>query len=287
MKIEELADSIRESGLLNPLTVMPTDDGDFLLLAGLRRLRAIQHLGWIEVEVNAITPKDAEDTLKIEICENEQRQDFTFSEKMDYGRQLERLEAAKAKERMLSGKSDPVPNRAQGRPRTRAVVGEKIGMTGQDYQRAKYIAENAPQDVIEQLDKGEQSIRKTYDNLRAAVNLEAKPAAEMPTILQIQAKPKAKPKANPLDLISAKEREQIAKNCMFDALPPNEKIDELQRQLRTERARAASAESELTRERELRKNDNYHNSGTIEMLTRQNAELVARIKELEGKYESD
>ncbi|GHV09404.1 hypothetical protein FACS1894217_13640 [Clostridia bacterium] len=160
-------------------------------------------------------------------------------------------------------------------------------MTGQDYQRAKYIAENAPQDVIEQLDKGEQSIRKTYDNLRAAVNLEAKPAAEMPTILQIQAKPKAKPKANPLDLISAKEREQIAKNCMFDALPPNEKIDELQRQLRTERARAASAESELTRERELRKNDNYHNSGTIEMLTRQNAELVARIKELEGKYESD
>ncbi|GHU51783.1 hypothetical protein AGMMS49975_06290 [Clostridia bacterium] len=35
------------------------------------------------------------------------------------------------------------------------------------YDRAKYIAANAPEEVIDELDRGERTIRGTYDELRA------------------------------------------------------------------------------------------------------------------------
>lgn len=44
--VKELADSIRELGLLNPITV----DGENTLIAGLHRLEAARRLGWKEVE---------------------------------------------------------------------------------------------------------------------------------------------------------------------------------------------------------------------------------------------
>ena len=44
--VKELADSIRELGLLNPLTI----DRDYVLIAGLHRLEAVKALGWEDVE---------------------------------------------------------------------------------------------------------------------------------------------------------------------------------------------------------------------------------------------
>lgn len=44
--IKELALSISEIGLLNPITLT----GDYILIAGLHRLEAVRLLGWKEVE---------------------------------------------------------------------------------------------------------------------------------------------------------------------------------------------------------------------------------------------
>lgn len=44
--VKELADSIRELGLLNPVTI----DNENILIAGLHRLEAVRRLGWTEVE---------------------------------------------------------------------------------------------------------------------------------------------------------------------------------------------------------------------------------------------
>jgi uncharacterized protein involved in exopolysaccharide biosynthesis len=55
----------------------------------------------------------------------------------------------------------------------------------------------------------------------------------------------------------------------------------LQRQLREERARAANAESELTRLKELRHNDVFHKDGIIQNLRERLADAEARVKELE------
>ena len=104
--------------MINPITVIAANDGEFRLIAGLRRLKAAQALGWDDIEVYVVSPADAEAELLIEISENEQREPFTFSEKMDFARIIEEIESAKARERMLSGKksddSDPVPLGAQG-----------------------------------------------------------------------------------------------------------------------------------------------------------------------------
>ncbi len=173
--VDELAADIQKNGLINPITVMVIEGGgEFQLLAGLRRLRAVQSLGWEEIAVTVVAPKDAESALNIEYSENVQREAFTFSEKMDYARLLAEIEKAKAKERMLSGKSvesgDPPRARAEGgeHRETRTIIGKKIGMSGWQYDRAKYITDHAPQEVIDKLDHGDRTIHGAYKELRDA-----------------------------------------------------------------------------------------------------------------------
>lgn len=159
-KIDELAADIEINGLINPITVMQLADGEFQLLAGLRRLKAFESLGRDEIDVYLVAPADAEAALWIEISENEQREPFSFSDRIDIGRILEEIEKAKAKERMsLGGKGgigqegvDPGP--PLEKKKCRDAIGEVIGMSGRQYSRAKYIAENATADIIEELDNG-------------------------------------------------------------------------------------------------------------------------------------
>jgi ParB family chromosome partitioning protein len=185
-RIPELAADIEKNGLINPVTVMSLDSGRFQLLAGLRRVKAAQSLGWPEIEVNVVSLADAEAAIHIEYSENEQREQFTYSEKMDYSRLVEVIEKEKAKERKAEGQSRggatagngrnkqsclgdarPASNSVPPKQRVRDIVGEKIGMSGKQYERAKYVAENATQDVIEQIDRGERTIFDVHDELKA------------------------------------------------------------------------------------------------------------------------
>jgi ParB family chromosome partitioning protein len=200
-KIDELAEDIRQNGLISPIAVMDINGGEYQLLAGLRRIKAIQELGWTEVEANVITPKDAEEILRIEISENEQREQFTPSEKLDYGRRLERLETVKAVERKSIGGQGGFKEDKDGRPylergQIRDIIGRQLGMSGKQYERLKYIEENAPSEIMDQLDRGERTINGTYDEIREAKKVKAesqkqevafrdqptKPAAEMFTL---------------------------------------------------------------------------------------------------------
>jgi|SRR3712207_243585 len=75
--IEELAKDIKENGLINPPVVTP----EYVLIAGERRTKACQVLNYSQIEVRVMTVKDALHQLKLEISENENRKDFSFSEK--------------------------------------------------------------------------------------------------------------------------------------------------------------------------------------------------------------
>ncbi|GHU90020.1 hypothetical protein FACS1894202_09150 [Clostridia bacterium] len=308
-KIEELAEDIRQNGLISPIAVMSVDDDggrlpEYQLLAGLRRLRATEQNGETVIEANVFPASDAEAALKIEFAENEQREPFTFSEKMEYTRLIEDIETAKAKERMLSGKkADPVDGSPQGDSgKSRDVIGAKIGMSGRQYSRAKFVAEHAAPEVIEQLDKKETSVRKAYDNLRAAERTEtvpktlAAPVREQPAVTHV-ATPKCEPpkkqklsdkekEERAMAMLSPKDREAIERNNAFAAMSPNEKIIDLQRQLREERCRAVTAETELERLKVDLHNAVMHRDGTIHSLERQLENAHARIKELEGKQDA-
>ena len=74
-ELTELAQSIEENGLLQPLLLRPAPGipGQYELVAGERRLRAVQKLGWTEVP--AITREVDDDTLLVlALVENLQRE---------------------------------------------------------------------------------------------------------------------------------------------------------------------------------------------------------------------
>jgi ParB family chromosome partitioning protein len=273
---------------------MCTDNG-YQLLAGLRRLKAIEFLGFTEIEVNIIELKDAEDILHIEISENEQRKSFTFSEKVYFGKLLADIEKIKAKERMVIGgqggfnkvgSREPTLGKSK-KGRTTERIGSALGVSRATYERMNYIVENAPQKIIDELDKGERTIRATYDELRDKKKAASKSKTQTKTNSSIPKHSSSNVKNNPLlEKFKKQETESIRKQNEFKALSPEGKITELQRQLKEARARAAKAESKLSREKELRKSDLFHFNTTNEMLENQLKEAYIRIAELEKKYES-
>ena len=74
-----LAESIRQYGVLNPLTVRRTANGGYELVAGERRLRAARVAGLTDVPCLLINA-DGEDSSVIALVENLQRRDLDFFE---------------------------------------------------------------------------------------------------------------------------------------------------------------------------------------------------------------
>ena len=73
--LRELADSIREYGLIQPITVRPLDKGYYQIIAGARRWRAAREAGLTEIPVRIV---QADDRLATELAlvENLQREDL-------------------------------------------------------------------------------------------------------------------------------------------------------------------------------------------------------------------
>src|SRR5699024_5719654 len=165
--ITSLADDIEDRGLINPPVVTP----DYELIAGERRLRALKKLDYKQIEVRIMSVEDYEHQLKIEISENEERKEFTYSERMDYAQQLERIEAKKAKDRQTSKlkqhKNTVTDQGPERKGETRDIVGKASGFgSGRTYARAKYIYENADEENIKEVNEGKKSNRKAHDDLR-------------------------------------------------------------------------------------------------------------------------
>ena len=74
--LEELKASIRQAGLLQPVVVRSRSDGGYELIAGERRLRACQALGWERIPA---VKRDVDDrtVLTLALIENLQRDDLS------------------------------------------------------------------------------------------------------------------------------------------------------------------------------------------------------------------
>jgi ParB family chromosome partitioning protein len=75
-QLKELADSIQASGLLQPVVVRPRDGGRYELIAGERRWRAVQRLGWAKVPA-VVKEVDDRALLTLALIENLQRDDLS------------------------------------------------------------------------------------------------------------------------------------------------------------------------------------------------------------------
>ena len=85
--LNELADSIREHGVLQPLLVRPLPGGSYQLVAGERRWRASRMAGLQEVPV-VIREMDEEQAMEIALIENLQREDLNAIEEATGYKQL-------------------------------------------------------------------------------------------------------------------------------------------------------------------------------------------------------
>jgi ParB family transcriptional regulator, chromosome partitioning protein len=74
--IEDLARSVREHGIIQPLVVTRTGDNKYRLIAGERRFRAAQKAGLTLVPVVVKETLTDSDTLQIALIENIQREDL-------------------------------------------------------------------------------------------------------------------------------------------------------------------------------------------------------------------
>lgn len=73
--LSELADSIREHGIIQPLLVRPLETGGYQLVAGERRWRAARMVGLTEVPV-VIKEMTETEVMELALIENLQRQDL-------------------------------------------------------------------------------------------------------------------------------------------------------------------------------------------------------------------
>jgi ParB family chromosome partitioning protein len=105
-QLEELTNSIREKGVMQPLLVRPSEDPNiFELIAGERRWRAAQKAGLHDVPVIVRDVGDKE-ALELAIIENVQRADLNpLEEAMGYGQLIEQFEYTQQDLAQVIGKS--------------------------------------------------------------------------------------------------------------------------------------------------------------------------------------
>lgn len=105
--LNELADSIREHGVLQPLLVRPLPGGSYQLVAGERRWRASRMAGLQEVPV-VIREMDEEQAMEIALIENLQREDLNaIEEATGYKQLMERYGMTQEQVAKRVGKSRP------------------------------------------------------------------------------------------------------------------------------------------------------------------------------------
>ena len=74
--IKELANSIAENGLLQPITVLENDNSTYTIVFGHRRVAAYEYLNKKEIEANILTSLENKDLVISPIIENLQRKDM-------------------------------------------------------------------------------------------------------------------------------------------------------------------------------------------------------------------
>jgi phage N-6-adenine-methyltransferase len=163
-KVKEIAQSIEELGLINPIAVCESENG-LTLMAGLHRLEATKSLGheWIACSVHQVDATEAE---LIEIDENLRRQELTVLEQSEHiQRREEILESMglRAKGGFNGNRYtqeekglpfldiEEVGSATVAPPKTTQDIADEIGLSKRSIQERKQIAKNIEPEVKETL----------------------------------------------------------------------------------------------------------------------------------------
>ena len=171
-KLDELAQSIREHGLLEPLVVRKRGEGEFEIIAGERRWRAAQRAGLREVLV-VVRDVSARDAYELALIENVQREDL---DPIEFAEALDRLvrEHGYTQDTLAQrvGKDRSTIANALRLLRLPKTVRERVvsGELSEGHARALLGApsDDALLDLADKVVKGHLSVRQTESLVRSA-----------------------------------------------------------------------------------------------------------------------
>jgi len=150
--LSSLAESIKAVGLLHPIVV----DKQGVLIAGERRLKACELLGWSEIPVTTI---DIPRIIDGEFAENAERKDFLPSEIDAIRRAMEPAEKAAARERMSEGGKGWKVSTPSEPSKTRDKLGAFAGVSGRTVEKIAAVvaaAEREPEKfshLVDEMDR--------------------------------------------------------------------------------------------------------------------------------------
>jgi ParB-like chromosome segregation protein Spo0J len=151
--LEELAESMRQLGQLQPIAVTSKDpDGIRRLVFGERRLRAARDiLKWEDIDAKTV---DLDSIILGEFHENEMRKDFTVSERVAIGKAIEEYLGNRQGQRT----DKELPKNFQEvhlGMETKEIAAEKAGFGNQtSYRQARKVVDHAEPELVQAVDNG-------------------------------------------------------------------------------------------------------------------------------------
>lgn len=264
--IQELADDIKQNGLINPPVVMQESDNTYSLLTGERRIRALKLLGYKQVEVRTWKSLNDEEKLNIEISENEARKDFSKSERMEYALRLAKIEGVKARERQAATQFGGGGNISTTEGKVRDAVAAKLGIgSGKQFEKEKYIYENQsslPPEDFADWDEGRLSTNKAYQQIKAKLQKQEE---------------QLKTKQDSVDLLKQKYVE--LQEQLNQTITDNQNKKELEQQIQQYRIKIAN----LIQEKD--KIEKQKTKTVTERVEVDKPETIQRIKELQAQLQ--
>ena len=149
-----LAESIREQGIITPATLRKKEDGRYEILSGHRRKRACELAG-LETLRSEVVEMDRDAAVIFMVDSNLQRTTILPSEKA-FSYKM-RLEAMKRQGRRTDLTSRPV-----GEKLSVERLGEEVSESGRQVHRYIRLTELIPE-LLEKVDKGEIALRPAVD----------------------------------------------------------------------------------------------------------------------------
>lgn len=175
VKLQELANSIEEHGLLQPVLVRPISDGKYQLVHGERRFRACKLLGLetIRAEIRNLTDNE---TLEIQLVENLQREDLNPIEEAEtFQRMIKELGYTHEEIAKKIGKSREYVTNKLRLLKLSASVKEALedGKITEGHARVLIPLGQAKQEeILDKILSGELNVRQTEQMVRNNVSRE-------------------------------------------------------------------------------------------------------------------
>ncbi len=183
-KLNQLAESIRERGIIQPLLVSSNGGNRYKLIAGERRLRAARLIGEEEVPVVIMETGSDNETLELALIENIQRQDLNpIEEAIAYSRLIEEFRLTQEEVAHKVGKKRSTVTNTLRLLKLPASLQNDVAsaLLSEGHARVLLRLKDDPlhmQEIRDRILKEDLSVRQTENLCRQAVQKKEQPSGE-------------------------------------------------------------------------------------------------------------